>query len=346
MPSKPLGDDELGELSRREFLAGLTVAAGALAIGGCGDSDGKPAATATPRATPSLTASASPTATNSPAATSTATPSPSETPSQTATPSETPSQTATSTETPSETPTETPTQTATPTDPESDPLPSPASSGIKHIVVVMMENRSFDHFLGWLPGADGRQAGLAFTDKQGAGQRTFPLAPNFQNCQFGDPDHSYAGGRTQFNGGAAGGWLRASTDDNFPIGYYTQDDLAFYGSAVPAWTTVDRYFAAILGPTFPNRFYMHAAQTDRLTNTLTQSTLPTIWDRLADQGLTGKYYYSDLPVTALWGDRFTPISKPIATFFDDARAGNLANVTYIDPRFLGEDEGTSNDDRT
>jgi phospholipase C len=81
-----------------------------------------------------------------------------------------------------------------------------------------------------------------------------------------------------------------------------------------------------------------------LTNTLAASTLPTIWDRLAAQGLTGTYYYSDLPVLALWGGRFTPISKPIAQFFDDASAGNLANLTYIDPRFIGEDKGTSNDD--
>jgi len=224
------------------------------------------------------------------------------------------------------------------------PLPQPADSGIQHIVVVMMENRSFDHFLGWLPGADGRQAGLSFTDKQGSLHQTYPLAPNFQNCQFGDPDHSYEGGRVQFNGGANDGWLRASTNDLFPIGYYTQADLAFYGSAVPGWTTFDRYFAAILGPTFPNRLYMHAAQTDRLSNTFVMSTLPTIWDRIADKGLTGTYYYSDLPVLALWGGRFSPISQPIAQFFTDASAGNLSNLSYIDPRFIGEGQGTSNDD--
>ena len=229
-------------------------------------------------------------------------------------------------------------------DPESAPLPSPEASGIEHVVVVMMENRSFDHFLGWLPGADGRQAGLAFTDKRGATQRTFPLAPNFQNCQFADPDHSYEGGRAQFDNGANDGWLRAGTDDLFPIGYYTQDDLAFYGGAVPAWTTFDRYFAAILGPTYPNRFFMHAAQTDRLSNTLTVSTIPTIWDRLAERALSGTYYYSDLPVLALWGGRYTSISKPIADFFDDASAGNLPNVAYVDPRFIGEGQGTSNDD--
>jgi phospholipase C len=208
----------------------------------------------------------------------------------------------------------------------------------------MMENRSFDHFLGWLPGADGRQAGLSFTDKNGVAHSTFPLAPNYQNCQFADPDHSYEGGRAQFDSGANDGWLRASTDDLFPIGYYTQADLAFYGGAVPAWTTFDRYFAAILGPTYPNRFYMHAAQTDRLDNLFTVSTLPTIWDRLAEQGLSGTYYYSDLPFLALWGNRYKGITKSITQFFADASAGTLPNVSYVDPRFFSEDQGTSGDD--
>src|SRR5438552_16845008 len=46
-------------------------------------------------------------------------------------------------------------------------LPAPKNLPIDTFVVLMMENRSFDHYLGWLPGADGRQAGLTFTDKQG-----------------------------------------------------------------------------------------------------------------------------------------------------------------------------------
>jgi phospholipase C len=50
-------------------------------------------------------------------------------------------------------------------------LPSPAQSGIEHIVVLMMENRSFDHFLGWLPGANGRQAGLRYRDLNGTWQK-------------------------------------------------------------------------------------------------------------------------------------------------------------------------------
>ena len=56
--------------------------------------------------------------------------------------------------------------------PSSATLPNPADSGIDHIVVVTMENRSFDHFLGWLPTADGMQAGLAFVDNNGVRHST------------------------------------------------------------------------------------------------------------------------------------------------------------------------------
>ncbi len=44
-------------------------------------------------------------------------------------------------------------------------LPAPSQSGIDHIVVVMMENRSFDHLFGWIRGADGKQAGLIYDDQ-------------------------------------------------------------------------------------------------------------------------------------------------------------------------------------
>ena len=76
---------------------------------------------------------------------------------------------------------------------------STVNPGVQHIVVVMMENRSFDHLLGWLPTADGKQAGLQFPDKAGALQSTHELAPDFTGCAFPDPDHSYAGGRTEID---------------------------------------------------------------------------------------------------------------------------------------------------
>ena len=52
------------------------------------------------------------------------------------------------------------------------PLPDPKTSGIEHIVLVMMENRSFDHFLGWVPNADGIQKGLVYQDANGVFKKT------------------------------------------------------------------------------------------------------------------------------------------------------------------------------
>jgi len=217
-------------------------------------------------------------------------------------------------------------------------------SVIEHVVLVMMENRSFDHFLGWMPGVDGRQAGLTYRDATGTRHSTYPLAPDYQGCGHPDPDHSYVGGRVEYNKGRCDGWLRAGQNDTYSIGYYTQKDLPFLGQAAPAWTTCSRYFAATMAETYPNRIYQHAAQTDRVTNTITISRLPTIWDRLASAGLTGRYYFSDVPILALWGSKYISISRPIAEFFADCAAGSLPQVSFVDPRFLDENSGTSGDD--
>ena len=223
-------------------------------------------------------------------------------------------------------------------------LPSPDLSGIDHIVVLMMENRSFDHMLGWLDGADGRQRGLRYLDAAGVPHRTYHLAPDFQGCGHPDPDHSYEGGRIEYNGGACDGWLRAGDNDEYAIGFYTKQDLEFFAGAAPRWTVCDHYFSAIMAGTFANRIYQHAAQTDRLANTFELSTLPTIWDRLAAAGLEGRYYFSDLPFLALWGSKYVPIARPIGDFFADAAAGTLPQVSFVEPRFLGEEIGLSNDD--
>jgi len=241
------------------------------------------------------------------------------------------------------------------------PLPSPAHSGISHIIVVMMENRSFDHFLGWLPRANGRQSGLTYYDSNGIAHPTYALATNtttsnYQGCGLVDPDHSFEGGRVEYNNGACDGWRKqgANPSDDFSIGYYTQGALDFFGRAAFDWTVCGNYFASIMAETYPNRFHMHSAATDRLHNfdhpsdsggdTPAPSTLPTIWDRLAAAGRTGRYYYGDTPFLALWGARYLNISFPVSQFYVDAAAGLLPEVAFIDPRFQDENTGTSNDD--
>ena len=267
------------------------------------------------------------------------------------------------------------------------------SQGIRHIVILMMENRSFDHFLGWLPGADGRHDLTFVSAVDGNTYPNYPLAPDFQGCGYSDPDHSWEGWLVEYNYGKMDGFLQRPTTppnnpgvtlaaaNTFPIGYYTNldrdgtrkivPDLPVIGALAEHYTTLDHYFCAFAGETYPNRFYQHAGQTDRDHNSEAPSTLPTIWDQLSPipntAGIpTGGYYYRDAPFLALWA---SPAIEPGATFkyqaffhpFSDADAataalsagtsfiaacqnGTLPNVCYIDPAFDNEGTGTSGDD--
>jgi phospholipase C len=182
-------------------------------------------------------------------------------------------------------------------------LPSPRNLPIDTFVVLMMENRSFDHYLGWLPGADGRQAGLQFTDTHGKTYATHRLANNYQGCGFLDPDHSWDGGRTEMDRGRMDGFLKAASDV-FSIGYYAEPDLPFMPHVAKAYTAFDRFFCSILSSTYPNREYMHAAQSYGMKdNTLPNPSFPdtTIFAALSKAGVSNHYYYTDLPVSAFWG---------------------------------------------
>jgi phospholipase C len=223
-------------------------------------------------------------------------------------------------------------------------LPAPDQSGIDHIVVLMMENRSFDHILGWLPGANGIQAGLTYYDDDGSAHDTYPLAPDFQGCGHPDPDHSWEGGRIEYNNGLCDGWLRAGDNDLYSIGYYRKEDLPFLAQAAPEWTVCSRYFSAIMAPTWPNKIYQLCGVTDRLSNSLAPSTLPTIYDRLLDKGISTNYYFNDFPFVGLWGTKYAPISRTYDIFLSDCAAGTLPAVSFVDPPFAGEETGTSGDD--
>ena len=217
-------------------------------------------------------------------------------------------------------------------------------SGIDHIVVLMMENRSFDHYLGWLPGADGRQAGLTYVDRDGVRRTTHHLT-DYQGCAHPDPDHSFEGGRVQYNGGRCDGWLRSGENDEFAIGYYTQGDL---GVLRPRGAVLDDVRPLLLARPWPRPTRTASTSTARRptgsTTRPTSPTMPTIWDRLADKGVSRAYYYVDVPFLALWGTKYLDIARTWPQFLADAAAGTLPAVSFLDPKFLDEGSGSSADD--
>lgn len=223
------------------------------------------------------------------------------------------------------------------------------------VVVLMMGNRSFDHLLGWLPGANGRQEGLSYADTDGGVHPTWPLAPDYQGCRYRDPGHTWPEVAAQYANVRCDGFLaNAPLGDRYPIGYYREGELPILAALAKGYMTFDNYFCSMMGPTRENRLY-------QLTGT-TQVDIPdgfptsdeerpcvietAIFDRVRGAGLNAGYYHHGEPMTGLFrSKKYDDITYPISKFYDDARAGRLPNVTFVDPDYTtaAADNGTSND---
>jgi len=234
------------------------------------------------------------------------------------------------------------------------PLPSPRNMAVDTFVVLMMENRSFDHYLGWLPGADGRQAGLSYVDRSGHRLSTRPLAPDWQGCGHPDPDHSWDGGRRQLDGGRCDGFLKTG-NDQFAISYYRDGDLGFIQPVAKAFTTFDRFHCSLMAATLPNREYMHAATSYGNTDnqlppqTQYQTGFPdtTIFAALDRIGVSNRYFYTDIPVSAMWGQSALARSANVTEYYARCTSGTLPHVSFVDPNFagsVGEGPGLSGDE--
>jgi phospholipase C len=129
-----------------------------------------------------------------------------------------------------------------------------AASPIDHVVVVMQENRSFDHYFGAFPGADGFPASVKMPDGHGGFVAPFHID---QPCTF-DPDHSWVGTHNKVRGGRNDGFV--AYDGPWTMGYYGQADVPGYWELARRFTLCDRWFCSLLGPTNPNRLYLLSSQ--------------------------------------------------------------------------------------
>jgi phospholipase C len=240
------------------------------------------------------------------------------------------------------------------------PLPAPANVPIDHFVIVMMENRSFDHYFGWLSEvADGIQQ-QSYPNPSGdqvPTQHASELEAQWQGCGHPDPGHGWESGRAQLNGGFL---ADGSGNDEFALSYYNEGELGFIHPAGKEFTLYDRFFCSLLGPTWPNRYYKWSAQSGgKKDNSPPVGTAGNQWETIFDRALannplnipgdgllTANYYNSDLPFAAVWGARGVSWTRPIAEFYADCAAGTLPNISIVDPPFLdgGGGDGLSADE--
>jgi phospholipase C len=240
----------------------------------------------------------------------------------------------------------------TPVDCEDDGglTPEELLAEIDTIVVVCMENRSFDHYFGSAAFLEGWQIeGLTGDetndDLDGNPVQVFHLA----NYEPADPPHGWDSVHEQWNGGFMDGFVREHQmvhPESYTevMGYHTRDDVPVLYALAESYTLCDHWFASVLGPTWPNRFFLHCASSAGQQSNLPEPGLPTIWAALTDAGLTGRNYYSD--VAWVWGafaNPFPSYTDGIDEFFTAAQAGTLPSYVVIDPNF-GLTGGGGNDD--
>ena len=235
------------------------------------------------------------------------------------------------------------------------PLPSPRNMPINTVVVLMMENRSFDHYFGWFPNADGKNAGPLLSGRERPPGRHPPPDLGLPGLRLPRPRPLLGRGALPVRQGQMDGFVKGNASgtgsDAYAAGYYLKQRPAVHplrgraptrsmtaGSA-RSWTPPTPTATTSGGP----RTAARGATSLPLRRT--GYTWETIFDRAIARGLTARYYYSDLPFAALYGKRGTRLDAPGArSSTTDAAAGKLPNIAFVDPAFVGEDQGTSGDE--
>jgi phospholipase C len=238
---------------------------------------------------------------------------------------------------------------------------------LKHIVVLMMENRSFDHMLGALKARDPRIDGLSGNetnpDTQGEPAKVQPLA-EFQSQLDPDPDHHFPAVDLQiFNGDNSS--PRVASMQGFVKSYFNQQrdvqhshKIMYYfpPEKLPVLTTLatefavfNRWFASIPGPTVCNRAFAHYGTSFGQVSMdifYVKEPYKSVYERLieANPAHTAKiYYYDQSSSTIEIVNLLQHQPQLFATwdqFQDDCKKGILPEYSFVEPNYTDHDTGS------
>ncbi len=230
----------------------------------------------------------------------------------------------------------------------------PSSIPLKHIIIVMQENRSFDHMLGSLAlegkDVDGVPADFVNPDRNGDPVNFWHRT---DTCFDADSPHNEEALESSVDGDRMDTFVEsAATDKNdghYVMSYYTRAELPFYYYLTDSFATSDRYFSAMLGPTDPNRDFLYAATSNGVNYTQSGSSdkpmkgVKTIYNLLDEHHVSWGVYSSGQPRQGALG--WTCGHKGFHSdedFFDALRDDKLPSVVFVDPG-EGQDEHPPHD---
>ena len=229
---------------------------------------------------------------------------------------------------------------------------------LKHIVVLMMENRSFDHMLGGLRALDPRINGL--TGNETNPDTTNEPAPvlaqaEFQSQLFPDPDHHFPAVNKQLYFGTPGppaapamqGFVQSYWDQQQDVPhsrkimyYFKPDDLPVLSTLAQKYAVFNGWFSSIPGPTLCNRAFAHYGTSFgsvTMNPFVVKPPYRSIYDRMLDAGRSTKLYYYDvasstMEVVNLLSNQ-TEIFGTYPQFIEDCKNGTLPDYSFIEPNY-------------
>lgn len=242
-----------------------------------------------------------------------------------------------------------------------------ADDPIEHVIVLMLENRSFDHMLGAFqavyPDLDGiPQTGSTRTDRYSKTGKEYQQLPNLERQLNPSPLHEHRDVMLQISNGMSGfiddyATVPGAEEKNYPavMGYYPLDFLPVLHTLARNFTICDRWLCSLPGPTWPNRFFVHSATCNghvAMPDGFYHPEIPslhqpqdTIYNRLQDKGVTWGIFHNGLSqallLEKLWDH---PLHfHPIERFYEmcanpDRQDYPLPRYCFLEPAFRGADE--------
>jgi phospholipase C len=232
-----------------------------------------------------------------------------------------------------------------------------ATTPIEHIVVAMQENRSFDHYYGYAPQVlntgFGIPDGFSQPNPDHLDGYPDPMPPyRFFDLETPDIPHDWGSAHGQWDEGAMDGFVTHS--GIAAMGYYTATELPFYYSLFDNSTLCGNFFCSLLGPTWPNRFYLMAGTSGGITTNGQWGygifDYPMILDLLDAAGITWKIYnlgwdsvpYGNTDNVAVFWKNFAHDQRTLGTkgsYLNDLRKDRLPQVSFMIPSYArGWDE--------
>ena len=223
---------------------------------------------------------------------------------------------------------------------------------IEHVVVVMMENHSFDNVLGLIGRGDGFTVSSdgkpTATNPDGHGNLVHAFRMPTE-CATNGIGNDWRVSHEAFDGGTCRGFVTSTTPE--AMGYFTKEDLPFTCGMAEVFPIADRYFSSAMIQTDGQRRYLIAGTSMGLIDDTFPATLPpngVIFEQFDKHGITWKDYYSSLPTLGV----FLPLLQDpamaqglahIDQFYLDAAAGTLPSFCLVEPDFVHQSEENPQD---